>query len=294
MTTTKLYNYKNGNSNITIFSDGTRIIEYANNLELEYPLNIDIRVSTKCAFGKTATGSAVCSFCHESAVVDGIECDYDSLYSLLSYLPHGVELAIGSNELTDKLIAFLELCKNKWIVNLTLNQGHIKRDIDNIRYVIANQLIHGLGISYRPNMVDIPKELIDYPNMVVHVIAGIDTVDEIKSLSIQGVKKILILGEKDFGFNSGHVNLNSLIHHQWKYQLHRLINLFDVVSFDNLALQQLNVQSRLTDDDWNTFYQGEYSFYIDAVNQTFSRSSRSSFTRKWKDITAYDYFKSAM
>lgn len=77
--------YNNGNAVITIESDGSRVIEYENILSLDYPLNIDIRVSTQCAFGlNPKTGKSFCSFCHESATTDGVECNYDLLKVKLS------------------------------------------------------------------------------------------------------------------------------------------------------------------------------------------------------------------
>lgn len=55
--------YKNGNALISIFDDGTRYIEFENSLNLDYPLNIDIRVSTQCSFGQKPDGSpGFCTF----------------------------------------------------------------------------------------------------------------------------------------------------------------------------------------------------------------------------------------
>ena len=66
--------YKNGNADVTIMSNGTREIEYEDELFLDYPLNIDIRTSSRCSFGlNPKTGKAFCDFCHESATTDGSE-----------------------------------------------------------------------------------------------------------------------------------------------------------------------------------------------------------------------------
>lgn len=69
-----LHKYQNGNATIELFSDGTRVTEWPDNesLKLDYPLNVDIRLMTKCPYGlNPRTGKAVCSFCHESATTDG-------------------------------------------------------------------------------------------------------------------------------------------------------------------------------------------------------------------------------
>jgi len=286
--------YNNGNALITLESDGTRVISFEDELQLEYPLNVDIRVSTKCAFGMNPeTGKAFCSFCHESATTDGTECDYDQLKEVLKNLPKGIELAIGSNELTNSLINFLEWAyKKEFVCNLTINQGHIYRDFPQISFCIKNNWIKGLGISYRDGLKwNVAQNILDYPNTVVHVIAGIDSYQEIEHLSKKGVKKILILGEKNFGFNLGNVDLTTRKHKEWFWWVHKLFKKFEVVSFDNLAIEQLKIKRFFTEENWNIFNQGEHSFYINAVNQYFSPSSRNNNKTNWNEISIKDYFK---
>jgi len=287
--------YTNGNSTIEIFEDGTRVVETLDSsFDLEFPLNLDIRCSTKCSFGyNPKTGKSVCGFCHESSRTDGIECNYDELKNKLKGLPKGIELAIGSNDLTFGLQKLILWCGEEgYIVNLTINQGHIKRDIEELLFLIEYGYVRGLGISYRQSMEwDVPKELLKYPNTVFHVIAGIDEFNDVLTLSDKGVKKILILGEKDFGFNQGKVNLESRTHKQWYWWVRKLFHEFDVISFDNLALEQLNMKRFLTDEQWDEFHQGEHSFYINAVEQYFAPSSRSSERTNWNDITVKDYYK---
>ena len=287
-------NYNNGNALVSIFEDGSREIEYENKLNLEYPLNIDIRVSSKCAFGlNPATNKAFCSFCHESATTDGKECNYLEIQEKLKDLPKGIELAIGANELTDGLCLFLIWCYDKgYICNLTINQGHIKRDMNLLESAIRESYIKGLGISYRSKLkFDIPNTILDYPNTVFHVISGIDTYQEVEDLCLKGVKKILILGEKDFGFNKGNVDLTTRNHKEWYWWVSKLFKKFEVVSFDNLAIEQLNIKRFFTQENWEIFNQGEHSFYINAVNQTFAPSSRSSDAINWNNVSIKEYFK---
>jgi hypothetical protein len=285
--------YQNGNALINLHSDGTRIIEYPDSgIRLDYPLNIDIRVSSRCAFGMNPkTGKAICDFCHESATTDGYSADLDYLYSnILSSLPAGIELAVGINEWNNDLLVFLKKCKmSGWIVNGTINQGHIRRDKGYIKYAIEEGLVNGLGVSFRSGMIDIPEWILSYDNTVVHVIAGIDPIDSIKQLSEKGIRKILVLGEKDFGFNLGKVKIVSESHIKWFREVHSLFNLFDVVSFDNLALEQLNIRRFVK--NWEELYQHEYSFYINAVDGYFADSSRSDNKTSFGDVTIKEYFK---
>ena len=53
---------------------------------------------------------------------------------------------------------------------------------------------------------------------------------------------------------------------------------FSLVSFDNLAIEQLNVRRLLTDGKWQEFYMGDdgnYTFYIDMVEGKFAKNSLS-------------------
>jgi len=289
-----LQNYKNGNADVSIYDNGSRVIEYADTLELDYPLNIDIRVMTKCAFGEKPDGMpGFCSFCHESAKQNGSECDYLTLRDKLYDLPKGVELAIGANELTDNLFEFLWWAKCEgFICNVTINQGHLRRDLDLIKKAIEIGTIKGLGISYRGGLKwDVPQEILDYSNTVFHVIAGIDTFAEVEALANKGVKKILILGEKNFGFNVGKVDLTSRNHKEWFWWVHKLFSQFDVVSFDNLGLEQLKIKRFFSDEAWGVFNQGEHSFYINAVDEYFAPSSRSNEKTDLSSVSIKEYFK---
>ena len=281
----KLLNYKNGNATITIDEEGTRVIECEGSLKLDYPLNLDIRVSSTCSFANTLCKD----FCHESALVKGKDVDYKKLKLILSDLPKGIELAIGCNHLNNEFIEFLVWCKDKeYIANITINQGHIQRDTFNLIQVLQFDLIKGLGISYRKDLKwNIPEFLLHYPNTIFNVIVGIDTIEDIKSLSEKGVNKITVLGEKDFGYNKGKVKN----HKEWIIYVRQLFDLFKVVSFDNLAVNQLKVKRFFKEKDWESIYQYEHSFYIDGVNEVFKPSSRSEEQVHWDNYSIKQYFK---
>ena len=82
-----LKKYQNGNYNINIFDDGTKIREYENSLIPEYPESIDVKITDYC--------NANCQFCHEQSTINGKEGDLNFGLKLLSDLPTGTELAIG-------------------------------------------------------------------------------------------------------------------------------------------------------------------------------------------------------
>lgn len=274
--------YRNGNAVVTLdLQDGTRIIEYPDNelLTLQTPLNIDIRVSTQCPYGyNVETQKSTCAFCHESALVDGQECHYGVLQQVLmdAKLPRGTEIALGVNEVTDNLVQFVKnLYRLGLVVNITMNERYILQYGDTgLKQMLP--YVFGLGISYRSlqGCLSLPDWIADYPHTVIHVINGIDNFDDVKDLGIK-YRKLLVLGEKDFGFNRGKVNLDTLEHKQWKSNIMRLTKIFDIVSFDNLGLQQLEIRGKITDEEYKSFYQGEHSMYINAVEQYFAPSSRT-------------------
>lgn len=274
--------YKNGNADVWLdLRDGTRIIEYPDNepLTLETPLNIDIRVSTQCPYGyNVVTKKSTCVFCHESALVNGQECDYGSLLRVLmdAKLPRGTEIALGVNQVTDNLIQFVKnLYRLGLVVNITMNERYILEYGDNgLKQLLP--YVFGLGISYRSlqGCLSLPDWIAEYPHTVIHVINGIDDFDDVKELGIK-YRKLLVLGEKDFGFNRGKVDLSTKAHKQWKANIMQLTKIFDIVSFDNLGLQQLEIRGKITDEEYKSFYQGEHSMYINAVEQYYSPSSRT-------------------
>jgi hypothetical protein len=285
-----LSSHQNGNAAVVIHEDGTRIVSYDDQLSLDYPLNIDIRVTTACSLGlNPSTGRAVCAFCHESARTDGTECDYEALKAKLERLPAGTELAIGGNRMTANLEGFLRWAADRgYICNLTVNHLHVNRDAEVLKRLMEGGVVKGLGISLRRDYpLNFDPYFINHPNVVLHVIAGIDSVLEVLALPF---KKVLVLGYKTFGFGVGYYGPEVEQNIQtWVWWVSRLFK-HKVVSFDNLAVDQLRIRRFFKDDQWEEFYQGEHSFYIDAVAQIFAPSSRSARRRPW-DITIEEYFK---
>lgn len=291
--------YRNGNASVWLdLQDGTRIIEYPDNepLTLDTPLNIDIRVSTQCPYGyNIETKQSTCAFCHESALVNGEECHYGVLQKVLmdAKLPRGTEIALGVNQVTDDLMQFV---KNLWklglVVNITMNERYIL-EFGDTRLKEMMPYVYGLGISYRSlqGCLSLPDWISNYPHTVIHVINGIDDFDDVKELGVK-YRKLLILGEKDFGFNRGKVDLNTQQHKQWKSNVMQLTKIFDIVSFDNLGLQQLEIRGKITDEEYKSFYQGEHSMYINAVEQYFAPSSRTrNNIKRFSETDLRSYFQ---
>ncbi|MBQ8298414.1 MAG: radical SAM protein [Clostridia bacterium] len=270
--------YKNGNYNVTIFDDGTKIRENKEDyFEADFPECMDIKITNFCDMG--------CKYCHENSSVKGEHGDILNAEFIDTLRPF-TELAIGGgNPLSHPdLMEFLKKLKEKKIIaNMTVNQTHFQLHQNVINDLIRteNDLIKGLGISLTNPSDEFIEQVKQYPNAVIHVIAGVVTLEQLEKLSDNGLK-ILILGYKEFRRgeeyyqeHSDTVNKNI---EDLKEALPTLIEKFKVVSFDNLAIEQLAVKKLMSEDEWNEFYMGDdgkFTMYIDMVNKQFARSSTS-------------------
>ena len=223
--------------------------------------------------------------CHEKSTPDGKHGDIMNI-EFIDKLRPGIEMAIGGGAVTSHpdLIPFLKKLKEIGVIpNITVNQKEFMGNFDLIDMLIKEKLIYGLGVSFSSFDDDFWNKIIkDNPNVVVHLIAGIHGGDVFDYFANKGVK-ILILGYKDFG--RGHELLekaNKVISIQlnWlKDNLRNYLDKFKVISFDNLAITQLNVKNLLTSDEWNKFYQGDdgtHTMYVDLVNKQFAKTSTSN------------------
>lgn len=273
----KLLNkYLNGNVTVTLFDNGTKIQEWDDNegAHPDYPNSMDIKITDYCDAG--------CKWCHEKSTINGKHADLEYLLEIIQDLPKGTELAIGGGNPLDHpgLVPFLETCKSLGLIpNLTVNYKHACRVkyTDLINKLLDNNLIYGLGISILDNFVEYDITKFNKKNNIVyHVIAGVNDLSVLDKIKQSSVKKCLILGYKDYGrgeqYRSQEVTDNL---QNWADNLGQYIKKIHL-SFDNLALKQLNIKQYLTDDEWSRFYcgtDGVFTMYIDAVEQKYAMSS---------------------
>ena len=286
-----LATYNNGNTQVTILSDGTKIREYDDNVVpyAQLPESVDVKISDYCDLG--------CEWCHESSTTSGKHGDLMKLAEVLKPLFPGTEIAMGGgNPLSHPdLIPFLKTMKERGIIaNITVNQGHLKPFHDLLVYLIKDELVKGVGISISNNNFKYLKPLLALTdNIVYHLIAGVNDVSVIKKLNNLGTCKVLILGYKKFGFGIKYHNSDvdaSIL--EWRKSLRSIIGSC-TISFDNLAIEQLNVRNLFTKEGWEKFYMGDdftFTMYIDAVKQEFAPTSRSNERESFNNFTLLEYF----
>lgn len=284
-----LGSYKNGNTMNHIFSDGTRIRETKDDeFRFDFASNMDVKICNFCDRG--------CPFCHEGSTQDGKFGDILNEKFIETLHPYQ-EIAIGGGDATahPDLIPFLEKLKaQKVIANITVNQVHFEKKQDLIRKLVDEKLIYGLGVSLvnpTESFINLVKR---YPNAVIHVINGVLKASDVAALENNDLK-MLILGYKHLRrgndyFDSDVINIKK--NQEWLYEnLGAILSKFKVVSFDNLALERLDVRRLLSDRQWEEFYQGEdgtSTYYIDMVERKFAKSSTAPFDKRYDLLDSVD------
>lgn len=279
-----LINVVNGNSKIVLHKDGTRIISTEDDeIKLISPANLDLKITNKCNIG--------CPYCHEESNPEGKEANVDFIKNYFKdQLP--MEIAIGGGDplshtyLKDMLMA---LRSYGHIANITVNQKSLNLDsVELLNQFIKEKLIRGIGISMSNfDMRFINK--IKSNDIVLHLIAGVHNLYFIEELvNIKKRPKILILGYKVKGRGIGY-NSESLQDRikSIKENIPKLLKLKSIISFDNLALEQLELQKHFTKEFWDENYQGtdgDMSMYLDATTEMFALSSTEKQQYKCSDL----------
>ena len=282
--------YQNGNYFVSINLDnGTKIRETINpdatEFVADFPESADVKITNKCSYN--------CAFCHEGSNINGKHSDALHSHVWNTFCPY-TEVALGGGSVTGypDLVPLLERLKSLHLIpNITVRQEEFMSNLPLIRKLTDEKLIYGLGISLsNPNQEDFIKTVKEFPNAVIHVINGIVSLTELRKLANNNLK-ILILGYKEV--RKGKILLansaqNTIINNN-KEALYAFLpkiiteRWFDVVSFDNLSIKQLNPKGRfVSDEDWETIYMGDdgldgeqtsASMYIDLVENEFARNS---------------------
>ena len=268
--------YKNGNYDVKIYDDGTKIrYNELDNLTPDFPESIDMKITNYCEYN--------CPMCHEKSSIKGKHALLDKeCFKFLKTLHPYTELAIGGGDplMFPNLTNFLCYLSGelKLIPNITIKQESFLEYKEDIDYMIKNKALYGLGISVSHYDEKFVEKIKDYDNIVLHVIAGYTPFDEIMKFANKGLK-ILILGYKQCG--RGIDFYNEEIEKEitkLDYNLSSVLNSFKVVSFDNLALTQLDVRRFLSNEEWDQFYMGDdgnHTMYIDLVEKKFAKNSTS-------------------
>lgn len=274
--------YKNGNANVVIFDDGTKIRTTKDDeFVFDHAENMDIKICDRCSAG--------CPMCHEGSTPDGKLADIMNAKFIDSLYPYQ-EIALGGGNVLEHpdLVPFLHKLKDlKVITNITLNQIHFEQNEELVQQLIDQELIYGLGISLVNPTLEFIEKVKKYPNAVIHVINGMFTPKNYLALRDNGLK-LLILGFKQIrrgnDYFAEHEEAVKKNQNWLKANLEEINKGFKVVSFDNLAIEQLDVRRLMSDKEWDEFFMGDdgtSTFYIDMVEEKFAKSSTAPFDKRF-------------
>ena len=261
--------YKNGNYTVSLYDDGTKIKESIDDFFFSlFPDSIDLKITNRC--------DLCCPMCHENSTKDGLHAVLEAEF--LNSLTSGTELAIGGgNPLTHpNIVEFLSRMKSRGVIcNMTINEHHLKKEMERVIRLMDNGLIHGVGVSvFSADKVTV--DFLQHKGAVAHLIAGLVTPPLINRLKD---RRVLFLGYKRRGRGSDYYSPEIGRKIEWlRGVLPRLLSHFESVSFDNLALNQLGVKDLLSPEEYDLYYMGEdgeSSMYIDLVKRRFAISSTS-------------------
>jgi len=268
--------YTNGNYKVTMLEDGTKIrFTKEDEFKPEFPESMDLKISNRCMMN--------CAMCHENSTPDGEVADLMNAKFIDTLNPY-TEIALGGGDvlLNDQLVPFLLKCKQKKIIiSMTVHENQFMDNLELIRKLRDDNLIYGIGISVFSFKPEVLKAIKEFPNAVIHVINGLVSVDDLSKLYGKGYK-LLILGYKMFRRGISNYEKTSTSIECKKQELYdkldEITKNISVVSFDNLALKQLNVKRLMSEVEWEEFYMGDdgsHTMYIDLVKKEFAISSIS-------------------
>lgn len=278
--------YKNGNTIVGIGEDGTKVRYIPDNTAAapEFPESIDMKITNRCDVG--------CPQCHECSVPDGKLADLN--HPLLNTLRPYTEIAVGGGDpmTHPDLEAFLRrMREQKVISNITVHWTSFLQHYETLKLWTQEGLIHGLGVSINEIVpANVIEKLAEFRHAVVHTIIGIAG-RRVYGQLIDKDFNILLLGYKTFGrgqrFRTDHSdsifrNISWLKEHLGAFPDH-----FRAVSFDNLAIEQTELESRLSPDVFRRIYMGgdgTFTMYVDLVENQFAVSS----TRERRDLISND------
>lgn len=270
-----LNTYTNGNSTVSIYSDGTKVRSTEDDeFKPEFPENIDVKITNRCRWN--------CPFCHEASTPLGDHGDIN--HPIFDSLVPGTEMAIGGGNIFEHpdIDVFLSKLKERGIIaNITINQHDMKiaQRATKVNQWMKANLVYGVGVSWDgTDISDIIKDIYNPENLVIHTIAG---VHDLNKLTNKNKLKVLILGYKDLRRGVIYKQNNNVTEKikQLENNLSNLLKQFKVLSFDNLALKQLNVKNYVTAEVWDSYYMGDdgtHTMFIDLPNNQFASSSTST------------------
>lgn len=268
-----MYTYQNGNCTVSLYRDGRKVREWPDGEEPkpEFPESVDLKITNYCTVG--------CPYCHESSTPKGQHADWAQIRSRLMGLPAGVEIAIGGGDPMSHpdLGRLLSHLRQRGLVpNLTVHTIQARENQFYLKELQETEFIFGVGVSDPKRCLQLLGRF-PLKNVVCHAIVGVHQAEDVGALLMVG-QNVLLLGYKRYGFGVDYCLAPPYIW-PWKSAVVELLRIGKgILSFDNLALEQLGVKELVPPELWQRHYMGDdgqFTMYYDAVAQQYAKSSTS-------------------
>ena len=261
--------YQNGNCSVCIEDDGTKTRKTPRSIpsRLIFPESINLKITNRC--------DLKCPFCCEEQGAGGAHAPAVEIRQALFGVPAGVEVTLsGGNPLCHPDVeSIIRMFNSRGLItNISVNELHLGpiRNRKRLQDLIDEGSLQGIGVSISPTWQK-PTFGLDTNNLVAHVIVGVHSFETISAIR-KCYKKVLISGYKFTGpgknfysrreeHESQHLKKN-----MWKFFYRKYGE--GIISFDSLAIEQLEVWKHLSTENWLEFYMGddgEFSCYYDVV-----------------------------
>lgn len=276
-----LARYRNGGYQIELHADGTKIrTQLDDAMPPVLPEQMDLKLTDWCDAG--------CAWCHEKSTPKGVHGDVDRALALLKVLPAGVEVAIGGGDPLSHpdFERFVRGIRGYGLIpSVTVNGRHFQAHRPLLEKLTGEGQLFGVGVSFSKEH-GLPQW--DYPNLVLHLITGVDHPSVLDNAQRM---KVLLLGYKRFGRGAKLFEVRPQAVQDnlaaWYRELFVVAQTHHL-SFDNLAIEQLQPQRLFHDPAaYQRQYmgpEGQFSMYLDAVQQTFALSSYSAERFAWSNM----------
>lgn len=273
--------YVNGNALVRVYADGTKTRSFeGRDFRPAFAESCDVTITHRCSNG--------CPYCYADCAPDKPHGLLDRPF--LDTLRPYTEMAVAVNDMSHPMLdAFLEkIRERRAIANVTVNQADaaVPERLARIRAWQDAGLVHGVGVSVDDGLDEAlcarVHETLDH--VVFHAIAGVIRPVPLVNLAMatRGQGRLLLLGYKTNGRGGAYLGQRGgevATRVRWLAgSLPEVVRLFAVTSFDNKALEDLDVRHMPGMDKWDDIYMGAdgtSTFYMDLVDGTFAPSSVS-------------------
>ena len=300
-----LARYRNGNYDVVLLSDGTKIRfgKDGEEFNAEFPESVDLNITDWCDVG--------CPFCYRGCTTSGKHHAFDEKELKGLQFPAGMEVALGGGSPIrhpdlERYCAFFHSIG--CFPSITVHRSSIMDmrmdgDLNRLMGLQTMERIHGVGISttaYDESLSRSVQRYLDHG--VVHLIVGLVAVDDVYQWIRDGIP-VLFLGYKNMGRGAlSSEGEASEISYFIECLLRLIVELTcgkgplmyeleskygpisgkPTMSFDNLALKQMKLKEILPEEKWNEMYMGDdgvdgeltsASMYLDLVSMTYARNS---------------------